>query len=68
MSKRIGNPDSKYTYNSNAFEIDVQAKNDEHRVFMQEVKEMVLREPQKMDLRYMDLIQVLKELKKEYRL
>lgn len=66
---RIGNPDSKYTYsNGNQLDIDVATKNCEHRQFIDMVKNMVTSEPDKIELRYQDLIKALVELKNEYRI
>lgn len=64
----IGNPDSKYTYCQEQFEKDIAAKEQEHRNFIDTVKQMVIDEPWKMDLRYKDLIEALRELKAEFSL
>lgn len=64
----IGNPDSRYTYCPEQLQKDVEEKNNEHRSFIDTVKSMVISEPAKMDLRYKDLIEALRELKTEYSL
>ena len=66
---RIGNPDSKYTYvNDNQLDIDITAKNCEHRQFIDDIKAVVISDTSKIDLRYYDLIVALTELKNEYNL
>ena len=64
----MGNPDSKYTYNPEQLEIDVEAKIMEHEECRQRVKDIVLANPSKIELRYRDVIDALRELKEEYRL
>lgn len=68
MSKRIGNPDSKYTYRLDQLEKDLKAKAIEHRTFKELVRHLVIMDPSKMDLRYKDLIDVAMELKQEFNL
>lgn len=63
---RIGNPDSKYAYQPNKLDEDIKAKQHEHKVFKDLVKHLIIMEPAKMDLRYKDVIDVLKEVKEEY--
>lgn len=64
----IGNPDSKYSYNPEQFEIDVRDKMRQHKNFKQIIKDLILYDPSSMDLRYYDTIEALKELKQEYNL
>lgn len=66
VSKLIGNPDSKYTYKPEQLEIDVGTKILEHEECKQKIKEIVLANPSKMELRYHDVIDALRELKEEY--
>lgn len=66
MSKRIGNPDSKYTYNPGQLDIDIHNKKLEHEACKQAIRDIILDDPSKMDLRYHDAIEALKELKEEY--
>lgn len=68
MSRRIGNPDSKYTYCPGKLDKDIADKADEHQVFKCTVKQLILMDPSKMDLRYKDTIDALRELKEEYNL
>lgn len=62
----IGNPDSKYAYQPNKLDEDIKVKQHEHKVFKDLVKHLIIMEPAKMDLRYKDVIDVLKEVKEEY--
>ena len=64
----IGNPDSKYTYNPEQFEIDVSDKMRQHENFKRIIKDLILYDPSSTDLRYYDTIEALKELKEEYNL
>ena len=68
MSKRIGNPDSKYTYCPEQLEKDIADKNREHRVFKDMIRTFILMDPSKMDLRYRDAVEALIELKQEFNL
>lgn len=68
MSKRIGNPDSKYTYCQEQLDKDIADKKHEHQVFKDMIKQFILMDPSKMDLRYIDTIEALKELKEEFNL
>lgn len=63
---RIGNPDSKYAYNPEKLNQDVKEKEHEHKVFKDLIKHLIIMEPAKMDLRYKDVIEVLKEVKEQY--
>lgn len=66
MSKRIGNPDSKYAYHPEQLEKDIADKEHEHGVFKDMIKKFILMDPSKMDLRYRYTIEALKELKQDY--
>lgn len=66
MSKRIGNPDSKYTYNPGQLDIDIHNKKLEHEACRQAIRDIVLADPSKMELRYNDAIEALIEIKEEY--
>lgn len=66
ISKRIGNPDSKYTYCPERLEQDIMLKNEEHEAFKRAIKQLILNDPSKLELRYKDAIEALIELKKDY--
>lgn len=68
MSRRIGNPDSKYTYCPEQLEKDIADKQHKHQTFKNMIKQFILMDPSKMDLRYRDTIEALRELKEEYSL
>ena len=68
MSRRIGNPDSKYTYCPEQLEKDLQAKENERNTFKDLVRHLVLLDPSKMDLRFRDLLDIAKEIKQEFNL
>ena len=68
MRKQSGNPSSKYAFNPEQLEKDLQAKEDERNTFKDMVRHLVLLNPSKMDLRFRDLIDVAKELKQEFNL
>ena len=62
----IGNPDSKYTYNPGQLDIDIHNKKLEHEACKQAIRDIILAAPSKMELRYHDAIDALRELKEEY--
>lgn len=66
LSKRIGNPDSKYTYNPERLDIDIHNKKLEHDACKQAIRDIILSDPSKMELRYHDAIEALIEIKEEY--
>lgn len=66
MTRKIGNPDSKYTYCPEQLEKDIGDKKHQHEVFKDMIKQFILMDPSKMDLRYHDVIEALKELKHEH--
>lgn len=68
MRKQSGNHSSKYALNPKQFEKDIYDKHIEHKVFKDMIKKFILMDPSKVDLRYKDTIEVLKELKEEFNL
>ena len=66
MRKQSGNHSSKYALNPEQLEKDLQAKENERNSFKDLVRDLVLLDPSKMDLRYKDLISLMMELKQEY--
>ena len=66
MSKRIGNPDSKYTYCPEQLDRDIKDKQQEHEDFKQAISRLVLMDPSKIKLRYKDVVDVMLEIKKDY--
>ena len=68
MRKQSGNHSSKYALNPEQLEKDLQEKENERNSFKDLVRDLVLLDPSKMDLRFRDLISLLCELKQEYKL
>ena len=68
MRKQSGNHSSKYALNPEQLEKDLQEKENERNAFKDLVRDLVLLDPSKMDLRFRDLISLLCELKQEYKL
>ena len=66
MRKQSGNHSSKYALNPEQLEKDLQAKENERNAFKDLVRHLVLLDPSKMDLRFRDLMDLARELKKEY--
>ena len=66
MRRQSGNHSSKYAINPEQLEKDMQEKTDERNAFKDLVRHLVLNDPSKMDLRFRDLLEVAKELKKEF--
>ena len=66
MKKQSGNHSSKYALNPEQLEKDLQAKENERNAFKDLVRHLVLLDPSKMDLRFRDLMDLARELKKEY--
>lgn len=66
MSRKIGNPDSKYTYCPEQLDKDVAAKQHEHEAFKSMIRHLVLMDPSKIDLRYHDVVEVMLEIKNEF--
>lgn len=64
--KKCGAHDSKYFGRLEQFEIDVEAKINESVSFENELRELVLRDPNKIKQRYNEAIKVFLEIKKEY--
>lgn len=68
MSKRIGNPDSKYAYSPEKLDRDIADKQHEHKVFKDMIRHLVLMDPSKIELRYQDVVEAMIEIKKEFNL
>ena len=68
MRKQSGNHSSKYALNPEQLEKDLQEKENERNAFKDLVRDLVLLDPSKMDLRFRDLMSLLCELKQEYKL
>ena len=66
MRKQSGNHSSKYALNHEQLEQDLQQKENERNAFKDLVRHLVLLDPSKMDLRFRDLMDLARELKKEY--
>lgn len=68
MRMQSGNHSSKYALSPAQLEHDLQEKENDRNAFKDLVKHLVVLDPAKMDLRYKDLIDVLRELKHEFNL
>lgn len=68
MRKQSGGVDSRYFYNPEQLEADMQRKQEKRNKFKKILRELILSNPEEMDLRYKDCIDVLKDLKGEFNL
>ncbi len=68
MRKQSGNHSSKYALNPEQLEKDLQEKEDDRNAFKDLVRHLVLLDSSKMDLRFKDLMDVARDLKKEFNL
>lgn len=68
MRKQSGGVDSRYFYNPEQLEADMQHKQEKRDRFKKILRELIISNPGEMDLRYKDCIDVLKELKEEFNL
>lgn len=68
MSKvaKCGSVDSKYFNNAEQFEKDIQSKIDASNKFKEDIKKLILTDPNKIQQRYHEAIEALLEIKKEY--
>ncbi len=65
---KCGSHDSKYMSRPNGLDEDAQNKKLEHEACKQAIRDIILSDPSKMDLRYNDAIEALIEIKEECRL
>ena len=65
---RVGDPSSKYGYEPNKLNSDIEQKRYEKEKFKLQLKNLLLREPDKLDIRYHQAIEVLIEIKEEFKL
>lgn len=65
-SHKCGSADSKYFGNLNQFERDIEEKIREHEETKAKVREIILADPSKMDLRYRDVLNAVKEIRDEF--
>lgn len=63
---RCGSPDSKYMSDPNQFDKDIQTKLNEKKEFKSKLRNLILENPSKLEDRYYQAIQVLKQIKEEY--
>ena len=61
-----GAVDSKYFGNADKFEEDVRTKIENTNKFKKKVREIIIENPSLIEQRYFDVIEVLKEIKKEF--
>lgn len=66
MAKRIGEVSSKYGYHPERFERDIDQHKFDTELFKQKVRNLLLEEPSKLDTRYHQVIEVLKDVKVEF--
>ena len=68
MSKvaKVGAVDSKYFRNLEQFDIDVQAKIDKAEQFKNQIKELILQDPNLIEQIINNTVKLLLDLKKEY--
>lgn len=62
---KCGSPDSKYMSYPNKFDEDIQIKLNEKKEFQGKVRELLLGNPSKIEDRYYQAIQVLKQIKEK---
>lgn len=65
---KYGAADSKYFSNPQQLEKDIEQNKLSAELFKIRVREMLLEEPSKLDIRYHQAIEVLREIKEEFRL
>ncbi|BFK81475.1 hypothetical protein I3900191A7_16200 [Clostridium baratii] len=65
---KSGAVDSKYFGNTNKFEEDVTIKMQKTNEFKKHIRELILKEPDKMEQRVGNIIEVLKEIKEEFKI
>lgn len=63
---KVGAVDSKYFSNLEQFDIDVQAKIDKTEQFKNQIKELILQDPNLIEQRINNTVKLLLDLKKEY--
>ena len=63
---KCGSHDSKYMSRPNGLDIDIHNKKLEHDACKQAIRDIILSDPSKMELRYHDAIEALIEIKEEY--
>lgn len=65
---KCGSVDSKYFGNINKFEEDVAIKIQKTNEFKKHIRELIFEEPDKMEQRIRNIIEVLKEIKEEFKI
>jgi hypothetical protein len=65
---KVGEVSSKYGYHPERFEKDVRQHQFESDLFRAKVRNLILEEPGKMDIRYHQAIEELQNIKNEFRL
>ena len=65
---KIGEVSSKYGYQPELFERDIAKHKFDAELFKAKVRNLLLEEPSKIDIRYSQMIEVLREVKEEFRL
>ena len=65
---KCGSVDSKYFGNINKFEEDITIKMQKTNEFKINIRKLILKEPDKMEQRISNTIEVLKEIKEEFKI
>jgi len=65
---KCGAADSKYFSNPQQFEKDIEKGKFDATLFKAKVRELVLKDPSKLDIRYHQAIETMIEIKEEFRL
>lgn len=63
---RIGDPSSKYGYNLGQLDKDIKQHKFESDLFKSKVRNLILEDPSKMDIRYHQVVEVLRDIKSEF--
>lgn len=63
---RVGDPSSRYGYEPNKLESDIERKNYEKEKFRMQLRTLLLKEPDKLDIRYHQAIEELISIKNEF--
>lgn len=63
---KAGAVDSKYFNNTDKFEEDINSKLEATRIFKDNIRQLILENPNLMEQRYFNTVEVLRELKEEF--
>lgn len=62
----LGNPDSKYAFNPNQLDKDIEAKKNKHESFRKSIRDMIFENPADAALRFRDALDEIKAIQQEY--